>query len=129
MSSETKFTKLPLAMVEGDETFLVRSCPPTAQSEKRVDLATFWHGEASNLSGYGISEEEARANARLFIAAPEIYQEHSLWAHVLGRVLIEALQGNYDYLNSLAKTIPSPIWVLSHFWQKWLFESPIKSIS
>jgi hypothetical protein len=47
--------------------------------------------------------EEDEANARLIAAAPDLLEEHTEWAAILGAALLLTLQGDYSEVDRLAR--------------------------
>ena len=43
-------------------------------------------------------------NARLIASAPDLLEEHKHWAKIQGRIIVEALQGEFEYLKVIAQT-------------------------
>ena len=37
-------------------------------------------------------------------SAPELLEEHKYWAKIQGRIIVEALQGEFEYLKVIAQT-------------------------
>ena len=52
------------------------------------------------------TKEETEANANLIAAAPGLLEEHKQWAKILGHIIVRALQGDYEALDTYAKCIP-----------------------
>ncbi len=46
--------------------------------------------------------DEDTANLTLVAACPDLLEEHKAWAKITGRILVEALQGNFEYLKVVA---------------------------
>ena len=46
------------------------------------------------------------ANAKLIAAAPDLLEEHRDWSKLLGHIIVEALQGNYDCLTEVKTELP-----------------------
>ena len=45
-------------------------------------------------------------NGQLMAAAPDLLDEHKDWSKLLGNIVIEALQGNYDCLKEVMTELP-----------------------
>ena len=43
-------------------------------------------------------------NANLIAASPVLLEEHKHWSKIQGRIIVEALQGNFEYLKLIART-------------------------
>ena len=46
------------------------------------------------------------SNADLIVAAPDLLEEHKEWSELLGFIVIEALQGQYDCLKEIMTELP-----------------------
>ncbi len=54
---------------------------------------------------HGKPSDQNADNQDLIAAAPELLAEHREWARLLGRFIVEALQGSYDGIDELVKSI------------------------
>lgn len=66
---------------------------------------------ADHSTGYSshkgtIPYEERLQNAKLISAAPDLLEEHGDWSRLLGHIIIEALQGNYDCITEFMTEAP-----------------------
>lgn len=46
--------------------------------------------------------DEDKANALLITSAPDLLREHKDWSKILGRIIVGALQKDYEYLGIVA---------------------------
>jgi hypothetical protein len=51
-----------------------------------------------------VGEEQREANVHLIASCPDLLEEHKQWARIQGRIIVEALQGNFEYLKVIAQT-------------------------
>ena len=52
------------------------------------------------------NETESRKYVNKLAAAPNLLDEHKDWSKLLGNIVIEALQGNYDCLKEVMTELP-----------------------
>lgn len=55
--------------------------------------------------GENVTFSQAKRNARLIAAAPDLFTEHGEWAAMFGEALALALQGDYSKVDELAKSM------------------------
>ena len=59
---------------------------------------------ASTEGGFAFPDQ--LSNAKLITAAPDLLAEHKDWSKLLGHIIMEALQGNYDCLTEVKTELP-----------------------
>ena len=97
--SESKFTKGPWKVEYSQETG--RPLGIYAPNDTGIPGAV---GNIVRRNGIGLpSSETAQANAYLIASAPDLLEEHEAWAAIFGKALVDALQGDYDEVNRMAR--------------------------